>query len=78
MRNDQLPNPAEEDDPDPEAFGAICRQAGLVLDDSELTTMREGYLGLRHMIASLPSVDDVSLEPAFVATLANENDPATR
>ena len=49
-----------------EAFDALARSRGLVLDREELERMREGWTGLRRMVARLPKEPAAEGEPALL------------
>lgn len=47
-------------------FAQLAEAAGLTLDDAEMERMREGYIGLRTLLARLPEDPDMVDEPAAV------------
>lgn len=49
-----------------EAFAALAETMAVPIAMEELVTMREGYLGLRRMLALLPQDLDAFDEPATV------------
>lgn len=49
-----------------EAFAAVAAQADVRIELENLTIMREGYLGLKDILARMPQAPDFSTEPALV------------